>query len=121
MPTSAPSDDVAAITVDRDSHVEVTFADGRACRFGLADLRLACPCAGCRNAREGGRDPWRPAPGRPELAVTSAELVGNWGLQITWSDGHSTGIYPFESLRRWCEAGEASAGFPVDSGLPGLP
>jgi DUF971 family protein len=116
---STPDDrsDVAAITVDRDSHVEVTFADGRVCRFELAELRLACPCAGCRNAREQGREPWLPVAGRPGLTVAAAELVGAWGLQLTWNDGHSTGIYPFESLRRWCDSGSAATGFPLDSGL----
>lgn len=109
--------DVAAITVDKDSHVEVTFADGTVCRFELADLRIACPCAGCRNAREQGRQPWAPTAGRPPLAVADAELVGAWGLGVTWNDGHSTGIYPFESLRRWCDAGGPAAGFPADSGL----
>ncbi|MGH9118193.1 MAG: DUF971 domain-containing protein [Acidimicrobiales bacterium] len=113
---AADPTDVASITVDRDSHVEVTFADGRACRYELVELRMACPCAGCRNAREQGREPWRPAVGRP-LAIADAELIGAWGLRITWSDGHSTGIYPFESLRRWCEAGTASSAFGADSGL----
>jgi DUF971 family protein len=114
---AADPTDVASITVDRDSHVEVTFADGRACRYELVELRLACPCAGCRNAREQGREPWRPVAGRAALAITDAELIGAWGLGITWSDGHSTGIYPFESLRRWCEAGTAAAAFGADSGL----
>ena len=109
--------DVASITVDRDSHVEVTFADGRACRYELVELRLACPCAGCRNAREQGREPWRPVAGRAALAITDAELIGAWGLGITWSDGHSTGIYPFESLRRWCDAGSPAPAFGPDSGL----
>lgn len=113
----AEETDVESITVDRDSHVEVTFADGRVCRYGLVELRLSCPCAGCRNAREQGREPWRPATGGASLAVTDAELIGAWGLGITWSDGHSTGIYPFESLRRWCEAGSPAAAFGADSGL----
>jgi DUF971 family protein len=103
---SEPPDesDVAAITVDRDSHVEITFADGTVCRFELIDLRQGCPCAGCRNARDQGRAPWTPRPGGPALAIADAELVGAWGLGITWHDGHSTGIYPFELLRRWCDA-----------------
>ena len=119
--TTSPEIDVAAITVDKDSHVEVTFADDRTCRFELVELRVACPCASCRSIRDRGRASW-PPPGRDpdvELGITDAHLVGAWGLGITWSDGHSTGIYPFESLRRWCEVGRPTAGFPADSGLPG--
>jgi DUF971 family protein len=98
--------------------VAVTFADGRVCRFELLDLRMACPCAGCRNAREQGRPPWRPGPDRTDPVIADAALVGAWGLGITWTDGHSTGIYPFESLRRWCETDDVTAAFPDDSRPP---
>jgi DUF971 family protein len=27
------------------------------------------------------------------------ESVGRYALQITWSDGHASGIYPFRRLR----------------------
>jgi ATP-binding protein involved in chromosome partitioning len=78
-------------------------------RIGLTDLRLACPCAACEIARSRGRSPWPPA-GQPEttLTVTDAKLLG-YGLGITWSDGHSTGIYAFETLRRWCEGEDEGA------------
>ena len=87
-PRDTPIDpnDVLDITGDRDSHVEVTFADGRACRFELLDLRLACPCATCRNAREQGRAPWRPGADRPFPVIADATLVGAWGLGVTWTD-----------------------------------
>ena len=96
--------DVSNITVDRDSHVEVTFTDDKVCRFELGDLRRACPCATCRTARERGQPVW-PTAGGPtsDLAITDAHLVGAYGLSVTWNDGHSTGIYPFTALRRWCE------------------
>jgi DUF971 family protein len=38
----------------------------------------------------------------------SVQLVGTYGLQIVWSDGHSTGIYTFDALRRGL--GRAAAG-----------
>jgi len=37
------------------------------------------------------------------LRVEHAELHDAWGLNITWNDGHNTGIYPFELLRQWHE------------------
>jgi DUF971 family protein len=102
--------DVANITVDRASHVEVTFEDGKLCRFGLQELRMACPCAACRNARDNGKVVWPPPGAQPELAVADAQLVGAYGLGVQWTDGHSTGIYPFTALRRWCDAGRPSSG-----------
>ena len=37
---------------------------------------------------------------------------GGWGLNVTWNDGHATGIYPFESLHDWPAAGTP---FPATS------
>jgi DUF971 family protein len=68
-------------------------------------LRRACPCAACRG--EGGfagrfaSDPDL-RPGEDELADIS--LVGAYGLNTVWADGHNTGIYTFTRLR---ELGEA--------------
>jgi DUF971 family protein len=39
------------------------------------------------------------------ITITDAELSGAWGLSLDWSDGHSTGIYAWEKLREWVDAG----------------
>ena len=114
-----PSAEIATVTVHRESHVEIIFDDGKVCRFDLRDLRRACPCAACRTARDRGEEALLPDGQLTRLAITDAHLVGGYGLGVMWSDGHSTGIYPFVSLRRWCEAGRSTVGFPPDSGLPG--
>lgn len=92
-----------AIDVARSEGVTITFHDGFVARFDLPSLRVECPCAACRDLRERGQPAW-PRPGGPtEITIESAQLHGGWGLHVDWSDGHSTGIYPFESLRRWAE------------------
>ena len=98
-----PSTEVERIEVDRDSAVTLVFADGVTCRFGLEELRLNCPCASCRGLRDRGERPWPLRNSPAQLEVEHAELVGAWGLGITWNDGHSTGIYPWDALRAWCE------------------
>jgi DUF971 family protein len=35
-------------------------------------------------------------------------MVGNYALQPSWDDGHSTGIYTWEYLRYLCPAEETS-------------
>jgi DUF971 family protein len=37
-----------------------------------------------------------------DVQPMSLELVGSYGLRIRWSDGHDTGIYTFELLRKCC-------------------
>ncbi len=103
-----PIDDhVASIEVRRNDAVEVTYADGVVATFPVADLRAACPCAGCRGSRERGESAW-PQPGQPAtIRIDDAELAGAWGLSVRWSDGHDTGIYAWSVLRRWWDAGFA--------------
>jgi DUF971 family protein len=92
---------VLDITVVRDRGLVLEYEDGAVCEFPLAELRAACPCAGCRAVRERGGTPG-PAPERAgALRIEDAELTGAWGISITWNDGHATGIYPWDSLRRW--------------------
>ena len=97
------------IDVERARGVVVTWEDGHVSRFGLEDLRVRCPCARCRGLREMGQAAW-PVPGAPEeLRIVSAEQVGNWGLNLHWNDGHTTGIYAWEALRDWCACEECNA------------
>jgi DUF971 family protein len=38
----------------------------------------------------------------PDVAVASARTVGQYALHFDWSDGHTTGIYSYDYLRRIC-------------------
>lgn len=106
----------AKIDVVKDKDVTITFLDGYVTTFDLLTLRRGCPCATCRGLRDERQAVW-PRPGAPTpLTIQDAKLHGAWALTITWNDGHATGIFPFESLRRWYEPG---ARFPPDSGLGG--
>jgi DUF971 family protein len=93
----------ASVELDRDRALRVRWPDRDPVTFLLADLRRACPCAECRGRRERGL-PVGPADDTAVRAI-GAELVGNWGLSITWSDGHSTGIYAWGLLRAWADGG----------------
>jgi DUF971 family protein len=93
------------IDIVRDRSVTVTFDDGTVSEFPVNALRAACPCATCRGQRERGEVAW-PRPGQPDtITIVDAQLSGAWGLSIDWSDGHSTGIYAWNVLRRWWQAG----------------
>jgi DUF971 family protein len=115
---TSPRDQVRDITVAKRSNVTIEFCDGHTHTFTLDELRTNCPCAGCRSVRDRGEVPWPTATSTPEdLTVVDAQLIGAWGLGITWNDGHATGIFPWEALRRWSDTGNTL--LPPDSGLGG--
>lgn len=86
----------------RDDGVLIRWDDdGHEALFPARALRLRCPCAACVEEMTGRPllDPDHvPANVRP----ASLALVGAYGLRITWSDGHGTGIYTFRWLRAEC-------------------
>jgi DUF971 family protein len=95
------NDAAAPKTVDVDRAVGLTLGweDGTTTRVDLESLRRGCPCAECRTRRERGQPVW-PVPSSPRpLRIVDAELVGGWGLGVTWNDGHRTGIYSWALLR----------------------
>jgi DUF971 family protein len=97
-----------AITLDKTAgELRIAWADGATCRYPLSHLREACPCVECRGGHEYmGRhtDPDDILALRParSYAVESLEMVGNYALQPFWDDGHHSGLYTFEYLRRLC-------------------
>jgi ATP-binding protein involved in chromosome partitioning len=65
-------------------------------------LRLACPCAMCVEEMS-GRPLLDQATVPEDVRPLSVRLVGGYGLRVTWSDGHSTGIFPWPRLRTLSE------------------
>ena len=76
----------------------ITWADGHESRYAVRELRLACGCAACVDEWSGAE---RLDPSSVPADVHPLRLapVGRYGIQIHWSDGHETGIYPFRRLR----------------------
>jgi ATP-binding protein involved in chromosome partitioning len=81
--------------------LRIAWADSHTSEYKPRDLRLACRCAACIEETTG-----RPIldPGRVPASVYPLEIryVGRYALHFSWSDGHATGIYPFELLRSIC-------------------
>jgi DUF971 family protein len=84
----------------------VAWGDGHESYFPFERLRRECPCAACRarTLRSSEANPLRvvKAPRPEDLTIVRLVPVGAYAVQIVWSDGHDTGIYPFEMLRLSC-------------------
>ena len=100
----SPSTTAIRLDLKKDEKLVVEFGDGKTFTYSLVLLRTKCPCASCRQMRE--QKATRPrsltvlkGDYTGPLRVVSAQLVGNYALQIEWSDEHTTGIYSFDYLR----------------------
>lgn len=80
----------------------LAFDDGVECFLPLSLLRRACPCAACQGEPDALGRVVRPVPsiGDDGFGLRRIEAVGGYALQLFWRDGHSTGIYTFDYLRR---------------------
>lgn len=80
--------------------------DGKTTKISARVLRQICPCAECVDewTRVRTFDPEKiPA----DMKVLSVNAVGNYALAFQFGDGHSTGIFQWETLR---EASEKNPG-----------
>jgi len=101
MVAHAPAPVPAEIGRANEHDVKITWKDGHESVYPARELRLRCPCAGCVDEVTGqGKLIATSLP--PDVRPLKIEVVGRYALTIHWSDGHHTGIYAFESLRRWC-------------------
>lgn len=81
----------------------IKWEDGAESFIPLDALRRACPCAGCK----GEVDVMGKLHKGPDIPLSLAafrlrqiERVGTYAVQPVWADGHMTGIYTFDYLRR---------------------
>lgn len=75
--------------------LEVAFADGATFRLPCEFLRVYSPSAEVR-----GHGPGQEVlqAGKKDVEITRVEPVGSYAVQLTFSDGHDTGIYSWELL-----------------------
>jgi DUF971 family protein len=90
-----------AIAVE-GADLRIDWDDGATHRPPLLMLRARCPCAGCVDEWTGKRL-LNVTTLRPDVRPASMTEVGRYAVQVGWSDGHQTGIYSWDLLRRLCE------------------
>lgn len=89
-PTRIAQHDARTLAID--------WADGARSLYDVRALRLACACAECVDEWDGTAR-LTPEDVPEDVAPIGIHAVGRYAIQIDWSDGHSTGIYPFTRLR----------------------
>jgi DUF971 family protein len=81
----------------------IKWDDGGESFIPLEQLRRACPCAACAGERD-VMGALHKGPDQP-LSPQSFQLkqmanVGGYAIQPVWGDGHASGIFSFDYLRR---------------------
>lgn len=82
----------------------IKFDDGFEGTLTAQVLRENCPCASC-SGEEVLFHKYVPAPKvltDDSYTLEKAVPAGNYALQLTWKDGHNTGMYKWEFLKELC-------------------
>jgi DUF971 family protein len=82
----------------------ITFSDVQEYSLPAEFLRVHSPSAEVRGHGEGNETLQY---GKRNITIASLEQAGNYALQIIFSDGHDSGIYSWEYLRKLAENQEA--------------
>jgi len=109
------------IHVKTGAGVDITWADGHSSHYDFTYLREQCPCATCNDER--GKKAAMPVATtnllsspllpmyKPKPRAQAATQVGNYAVQISFTDGHSTGIFSYDYLRTLCPCEECGRAF----------
>lgn len=93
----------------------IKWSDGSESFVRLETLRRFCPCAGCLGEQDIFGNTYK-APERPygplAFKLSGFGPVGGYGTQPKWADGHNSGIFTWDYLRR---VADAEAAGPVVS------
>lgn len=77
----------------------IKLGNGKEIRVANKTLRVSCQCALCVNEFT-GQPLLNPDTVPEDIKVESFATLGNYALGIVWSDGHSSGIFPWEHIKR---------------------
>jgi len=75
--------------------LDITFSDGKTFHFSCEFLRVHSPSAAVR-----GHSPEQEVlqTGKKDINIKHIKPVGNYAIQLDFSDGHNTGLYSWDLL-----------------------
>lgn len=110
LPTLPTNSKRGKLSWTGDSKIKIEWEDGHASLYTLTYLRRACPCARCKQwpKKEADGFPALPEAQARNIQANAVHPVGRYAIQFMWSDGHMTGYYPYEYLRKICPCPECT-------------
>ena len=84
----------------------IKWDDGTESFLHLEALRRHCPCAGCKGEVDVMGNLYK-NPDKPysvgAFRLRSMATVGGYAIQPVWADGHSSGLFSYDYLRKIAE------------------
>jgi DUF971 family protein len=94
------------------SELAIKWDDGSESFLSLERLRRGCPCASCQGEVDAlgnlHKGPEKPL-GARSFQLVQIQPVGGYALRPVWADGHDTGLYAFDHLKRLAQGGTAAS------------
>lgn len=93
------------------SFLRIEWSDGRKVELTAPSLRDLCQSAKSKRLAVQGLS----VPAAEDLKIEDASLIGRYGINIVFSDGHDRGIYPWVMLREYAvmQSGDKKAFKPA--------
>lgn len=91
------------VKIFKKDNLRITWEDSTETILLLKYMRDECPCAGCKGETILLKTyrPSAPTVVTPEMyQVKNIEVVGDYAIQVTWKDGHNTGIYSWNYIKQ---------------------
>ena len=82
-----------------DRTLGITWTDGRHDDFDVVQLRRKCPCAMCIDEWTGEKR-LNPEDVHETIRPVRVDSVGAYAMNIRFNDGHGSGYYTFNYLRK---------------------
>ncbi len=81
-----------------DRFTYLKWSNGEELKVSNRDLRLSCRCALCVDELTGNQ---KLLPEHVQADIKPKEIfpLGNYAIGINWNDGHTSGIYPYKTIR----------------------
>ncbi len=80
----------------------IAWNGGQKFAVPYVEIRFYCPCAGCVDEHTGRRTIDKSSI-NPSIRPTQVQVVGRYAIQITWSDGHDTGMFHYDRMLELCQ------------------
>jgi DUF971 family protein len=91
------------IRIEDSKYLIIEWDDSSTSKIKLIVLRKVCPCAFCSVARKEQSDSFIPLFSKNQVTVADIKIAGKYALAVKWEDGHNTGYYEFDVLKKLAE------------------